>query len=261
MPKPKVRKEWRKKEEERQAWHEMSEKKELNKIPEEKVKEEEPLKKGTHTDGTEPLEKGEKSQGSGDAAASAAPAAAAASAASAATAAPAASAAPTAAASAAPAAAATAAPAAASGAPLQKGTITTEQGSGAKPLGKGKVMRTAMELLLGSGYEIVICSWCFSERKKEVLETLEKEEWFPQVTFTSTEERTGAGGKADLCQRFGCTTIFDDGIDILKECHHQGIQVYPIRKPKAEYDWFSDHGLPVYPSLADAVEKFLGGGK
>ena len=48
IPRPKVRKEWRKKEEERQAWHDScnQKSKELGKIHEEKEKEEEPLVKG-----------------------------------------------------------------------------------------------------------------------------------------------------------------------------------------------------------------------
>ncbi|CAL1166958.1 unnamed protein product, partial [Cladocopium goreaui] len=142
----------------------------------------------------------------------------------------------------------------------------------ATPLRKGKVMvdfhwtlevdgkitpgnRSAMELLLEKGVEVVVCSWCFTHRRKEVLATLEKEDWFIKVTFISTTERTGAGGKASLCKQYGCTTIFEDGMDILKECHQQGIEVYCIRSPGKSYSWVSDQGLPLYASFSKAVSQ------
>ena len=117
--------------------------------------------------------------------------------------------------------------------------------------------RSAMKLLLEKGVEVVVCSWCFTHRRKEVLATLEKEDWFTKVTFISTTERTGAGGKASLCKQYGCTTIFEDGMDILKECHQQGIEVYCIRSPGKSYSWVSDQGLPLYASFSKAVSAFF----
>jgi hypothetical protein len=114
-----------------------------------------------------------------------------------------------------------------------------------------------MKLLLEKGVEVVVCSWCFTHRRKEVLATLEKEDWFTKVTFISTTERTGAGGKASLCKQYGCTTIFEDGMDILKECHQQGIAVYCIRSPGKSYSWVSDQGLPLYASFSKAVSAFF----
>ena len=261
IPRPKVRKEWRKKEEARLAWHEScNEKKELGKIPEEREKDEAPLEKGTATSGQEPLEKGQAAP-----AAPAAPAAA-----SAAPAAPAASAAPAAPGASAEASAATAATAA-SGAPAAPAASAVEQ---ATPLRKGKVMvdfhwtlevhgkitqhnRSAMKELLEKGFEVVICTWCFTQRRKEVLATLEKEDWFTKVTFTSTTERIGAGGKAALCNQYGCTTIFDDGLDIIKECHQQGIEVYCIRNPTLSYHWASKQGLRIFRTFSHAARNFL----
>ena len=227
-----------------------------------KAKDEAPLEKGTTTGGQEPLEKGQ--------AAPAAPAA------SPAPVAPAASAE----ASAAPAAAsgAPAAPAASAEAPAapaaSAASVKKDQVEQATPLRKGKVMvdfhwtlevdgkitpgnRSAMKLLLEKGIEVVVCSWCFTHRRKEVLATLEKEDWFTKVTFISTTERSGAGGKAALCNQYGCTTIFEDGMDILKECHQQGIEVYCIRSPGKSYSWVSDQGLPLYGSFSKAVSAFF----
>ena len=107
------------------------------------------------------------------------------------------------------------------------------------------------------GIELVVCSWCFPNSRKEVLATLEKEDWFTQVTFISTTERTGAGGKAALCNQYGCTTIFGDGMDILKECHEQGLEIYCIRNPNKAYSSISDQRLPLYTSFADAVKAFF----
>ena len=117
--------------------------------------------------------------------------------------------------------------------------------------------RSAMKLLLEKGIEVVVCSWCFTHRRKEVLATLEKEDWFTKVTFISTTERSGAGGKAALCNQYGCTTIFEDGMDILKECHQQGIEVYCIRSPGKSYSWVSDQGLPLYASFSKAASAFF----
>ena len=122
-------------------------------------------------------------------------------------------------------------------------------GGGPGPAG----MRRRME----KGIELVVCSWCFPNRRKEVLATLEKEDWFTQVTFISTTERTGAGGKAALCNQYGCTTIFGDGMDILKECHQQGLEIYCIRNPNKAYSSISDQRLPLYTSFADAVKAFF----
>ena len=123
-------------------------------------------------------------------------------------------------------------------------------GGGPGPAG---MRRRRME----KGIELVVCSWCFPNRRKEVLATLEKEDWFTQVTFTSTTERTGAGGKAALCNQYGCTTIFGDGMDILKECHQQGLEIYCIRNPNKAYSSISDQRLPLYTSFADAVKAFF----
>ena len=268
-----MRREWRKKEEARLAWHEScNEKKGLCRIPEEKAKDEAPLETGTTTGGQEPLEKGQ-----------AAPAAPAASPAPVAPAASAETSAAPAAASGAPAAPAAsaeapAAPAASAEAPAapaaSAASVKKDQVEQATPLRKGKVMvdfhwtlevdgkitpgnRSAMKLLLEKGIEVVVCSWCFTHRRKEVLATLEKEDWFTKVTFISTTERSGAGGKAALCNQYGCTTIFEDGMDILKECHQQGIEVYCIRSPGKSYSWVSDQGLPLYGSFSKAVSAFF----
>lgn len=240
IPRPKVKKEWRKKEEERQAWHDScNEKKELARIPEEKGqeekgKEEEPLGKGPqNAKEEEPLAKG-------------APAAPAASAASAASAAPAAPAAP---------AASVAAPEKAT--TLKKGKVMVDyhwtlEVDDVIPPGN----RVAMKVLLKKGYEIVICTWCFPRRKAEVLATLEKEDWFAQVSFIATQARTGAGGKAAICKETGCTTIFDDGTDILDDCEKHGIEVFQVKK-KMGFNKGKDQTRPVYETLAGAVEEFL----
>ena len=136
---PKVRREWRKKEEARLAWHEScNEKKGLCRIPEEKAKDEAPLEKGTTTGGQEPLEKGQAAPAAP--AASAAPVAPAASAE--ASAAPAAaSGAPAAPAASAEAPAAPAASAEAPAAPAASAaSVKKEQVEQATPLRKGKVM-------------------------------------------------------------------------------------------------------------------------
>ena len=116
--------------------------------------------------------------------------------------------------------------------------------------------RVAMKVLLKKGYEIVICTWCFPRRKAEVLATLEKEDWFAQVSFIATQARTGAGGKAAICKETGCTTIFDDGTDILDDCEKHGIEVFQVKK-KMGFNKGKDQTRPVYETLAGAVEEFL----
>ena len=226
-----------------------------------KVKEKEPLVKGTTIAGKEPLEKGSNLKNAG-----AKPAAPAASAA-----APAASAAAPAASAAATAASA-AAPAASAAAPAAAPEASTGKNEKATPLKKGKVMvdchwtlevnevippenRTAMKVLLKKGYDIVVCTWCFPKRREEVLATLEKEDWFTKVTFIATQTRTGDGGKAAICKDTGCTAIFDDGTDILEDCEQAGIEVFQVKKKTGPYK--GNQKKPLYETLAGAVEEFL----
>lgn len=109
-----------------------------------------------------------------------------------------------------------------------------------------------------AGYKIIICSWCFVKRDKEVRAGAArlKGPW-GNLEVHTTQIRTGPGGKADLAKGWGCTVIFDDAADICEECVNEGLLTYPINSKYEKHQWAIQEDRDRYDSFAQAVENFL----
>ena len=117
--------------------------------------------------------------------------------------------------------------------------------------------KLAMEKLLQK-YDVTVCSWCFQEREKEVLDNLARQSFFPELyNCFCTRKRTGFKGKGWLCEEMGISAIFDDAADILKDALERGIAVYPITSKDEDHSWWEAKGHNAHPNFAAAVEAFL----
>ena len=117
--------------------------------------------------------------------------------------------------------------------------------------------KLAMEKLLQK-YDVTVCSWCFQEREKEVLDNLARQSFFPELyNCLCIRKRTGFKGKGWLCQEMGISAIFDDAADILKDALEKGIAVYPIMTKDEDHRWWKAMGHNAHPNFAAAVEAFL----
>lgn len=117
--------------------------------------------------------------------------------------------------------------------------------------------KLAMEKLLDK-YDVTVCSWCFQEREKEVMEHLARQSFFPDLHSSfCIRRRTGFKGKGWMCKDMGISAMFDDAADILKDALERGIAVYPITSKTEDHSWWKAQGHNPYPTLAAAVEAFL----
>ena len=116
----------------------------------------------------------------------------------------------------------------------------------------------ALVKLYEIGYEIVICSWCFKDRAKEVKKHVEalKGPWERLEVYT-TEKRTGPGGKVDLAKGWKCKAIFDDAADICQESVRYCIPAFPINTKWEKHQWTLEKGMVSFPTFSEAVEAFL----
>ena len=76
----------------------------------------------------------------------------------------------------------------------------------------------AIQELLGLGHVVVVCSYAFAKREKEVMRTLQSLPFWGQLSNAfCIRERTGRWGKSSWAVHLGCTALFDDGADICQE--------------------------------------------
>eukprot|EP00438_Fugacium_kawagutii_P022220 Skav203953 [mRNA] locus=scaffold391:368258:369070:- [translate_table: standard] len=198
---------WRKKEEERQAWHEKSQP-ELKPIPEEKGegKEKEKEKKP-------PLRKGAEASSS-------------------------------------------------SNSRKEQLKVMVDYHNTLEIEDKVLAINQAAVLALYAGWvDVAVCSWCFKNRQKRVLEELQNYPFYHRLwKVLFTEERTNHPScKGGLCKRDGMVALFDDSADILEDAFGKGIEVYPIKTKREQHQWYVDKGLTEgpYTSFAEAVRNFL----
>ena len=95
--------------------------------------------------------------------------------------------------------------------------------------------------LLGLGHEVVVCSYAFAKREKEVMRTLQSLPFWGQLSNAfCIRERTGRWGKSSWAVHLGCTALFDDGADICQEAA-----------------WLNLRTFQVCSNLQEAIQAFL----
>ena len=171
--------------------------------------------------------------------------------------------------------------------PLKKGAVENELkketplekgGAGAvekKPLKKGHIMvdfhnvlevdevipeesHAAMLRLLDAGCQVTVCSWCYKRRATEVMETMQRQVWYPRLAscFIVTD-RKGYGSKAWHCERLGIEALVDDSGDILEDARKNGVAIFPVVSSKNTHNWWLNQGGTIYTSLGPAVDAYL----
>jgi hypothetical protein len=111
--------------------------------------------------------------------------------------------------------------------------------------------------LLAKGVELSVLSYGGPGRNQETnawAETLPYFKRLKRVSFTETRLR--AGGKTDLCRRWGIRAFIDDSKDILQEMLKDGMVIYPICTYFERHQWARDMNLRVYRDLPSAVKAY-----
>ena len=89
----------------------------------------------------------------------------------------------------------------------------------------------AIQELLGLGHEVVVCSYAFAKREKEVMRTLQSLPFWGQLSNAfCIRQRTGRWGKSSWAVHLGCTALFDDGADICQEAAWLNLRTFPIKR-------------------------------
>ena len=72
---------------------------------------------------------------------------------------------------------------------------------------------------------------------------------FQETMFT--RNRTGWGGKVELCKAQGINIIVDDNAEIIYEAWQHGMEVMPIKTPWCYWSskWYSEQGIHAYEKL------------
>ena len=116
----------------------------------------------------------------------------------------------------------------------------------------------AIQELLGLGHEVVVCSYAFAKREKEVMRTLQSLPFWGQLSNAfCIRERTGRWGKSSWAVHLGCTALFDDGADICQEAAWLNLRTFPIRCFKEKHNWAKAEGIQVCSNLQEAIQAFL----
>ena len=116
----------------------------------------------------------------------------------------------------------------------------------------------AIQELLGLGHEVVVCSYAFAKREKEVMRTLQSWPFWGQLSNAfCIRERTGRWGKSSWAVHLGCTALFDDGADICQEAAWLNLRTFPIRCFKEKHNWAKAEGIQVCSNLQEAIQAFL----
>eukprot|EP00438_Fugacium_kawagutii_P030308 Skav204416 [mRNA] locus=scaffold398:475832:476782:+ [translate_table: standard] len=112
--------------------------------------------------------------------------------------------------------------------------------------------------LLARGIKVSICSWCYQNREKKVMEQLKKQEWFCklEICFT-TRDRVGGCSKGYWCQQLGIDALVDDSGDILDDALKHKIHIFPVLTHKNNHQWWVQQGGEAYTSLGPAVDAYL----
>ena len=115
--------------------------------------------------------------------------------------------------------------------------------------------------LLGKGVAVVVCSFAFPRREREVMATLATMPWFDALEKAfCIRERTGRWGKSSWALHLGCTALFDDGADICSEAAFWKLDTYPICTHKEKHHWCrKPHPTPLetFQTFKDAVDRYL----
>ena len=106
-----------------------------------------------------------------------------------------------------------------------------------------------------AGYHTVLLSYCGPRREKEVKEKISYLPCrFQETMFT--RNRTGWGGKVELCKAQGINIIVDDNAEIIYEAWQHGMEVMPIKTPWCYWSskWYSEQGIHAYESFEEVAE-------
>jgi hypothetical protein len=114
----------------------------------------------------------------------------------------------------------------------------------------------ALRRLTREGYELILLSYCGSEREKQVREeALGLDVAFSQMKFVT--RKTGAEGKVAWCKRLSCGYLFDDDDGIPWEAEEDGFAYYAIQTYHNRHGWCNRS----YRNLPAAVDAFLSFGR
>ena len=110
----------------------------------------------------------------------------------------------------------------------------------------------ALRRLTREGYELVLLSYCGSERAKQVREEAEGLDvnW-TDIQFVS--RKTGPQGKVARCKQLRCGYLFDDDDSILWEAEEGGLPYYAIQTYHNQHGWCNR----TYRNLPAAIDAFL----
>jgi hypothetical protein len=109
---------------------------------------------------------------------------------------------------------------------------------------RGQVDEASLKKLLDAGVDVSILFFCYHNGAREV-QTLARglADAHRLTRVATTEERTKAGGKVELCQSWSPDVIFVDAQDICKEAFKAGMHVYPITTKWEPHVWYRKLGI------------------
>lgn len=111
----------------------------------------------------------------------------------------------------------------------------------------------AVRELQNNGIKVSIVSSCGDRRADQVRRIIMqnfRDGSMPEVY--TCYDKVGQAGKSALCKSLGMSAIFDDRLDILRDCSQHGIETYHIRPPK--WNWCPDTS---FQTLWSAVQQYL----
>lgn len=111
----------------------------------------------------------------------------------------------------------------------------------------------AIRDLQRSNIKVTILSSCGGRRAVDVRRAIQlsfQDGYIPEVH--TCYEKTGDMGKSGLCQSLSITTIFDDRLDVLRDCQNRNIETYHICHPRRH-----PCSLSTFQNLFDAVQAYL----
>lgn len=115
----------------------------------------------------------------------------------------------------------------------------------------------ALDTLERAGYDIHIISYAGPKRGRQVLTKIGQLAQSSQWGRTIVPQKCGAMGKGQACIEHGCFALMDDCEEICQDALRHGIEVFPIKTPKAQRTWYKEMGGQVFKDLWDAVNAFL----
>ena len=118
-----------------------------------------------------------------------------------------------------------------------------------------KANQDALRKLLGKA-DVWLLSWVGSDsRDRQVKKDIGQKGHGQEMGTATCREKVGPGGTCHFAWDAGCIAVFDDNMQICKECTELGMEIYPIRTPSQQHGWLpADNSYDTFP---EAVEAFL----